>query len=517
MFNLVIFHYHFLPGGVTDVVTSAVISYLTHNEFINRITIVSGRPANLDRLIQKIKETIPTSRTLSIESHIISSIDYQENLSNDVTTESIKREILDNFSSNKNIWWIHNYHLGKNPYFTEALLEISNKGIQNMIFQIHDFPECSRYALMNRLNKKISLDLYPQNKNTKYVVINNRDYKNLIDAGINEKTVTLLENPIQCIDWIPEIDNQVLHSLSEHYSSAFPGWKNNKSYMLYPVRAIRRKNIAEAALLASLSDKNIIISLPGVSDSEIQYSKSCEEIFTEGLSPGMFGIGFTIEEHNLSFRDLINSSSMIISSSVQEGFGYLFLNSMNWGKPLLGKDLDILTSFKESFNGFPSYFYKSIHVPLDLSDRHYLESEYTNKIQSLKNELKSSKIEQLDLLIPQLFANEFVDFSYLTLKLQIKVLRKIKTDKNFKKKCEEKNKNIIKIIDNFFAERVTGNHEILQKNWSFESYSLKTNEILRSFNENSDIWEQKTPKNSTSETLQNYFASLEYLRLLYDE
>jgi len=515
--NIVIFHYHYLPGGVTDVVTSAVISYLQNSSIVDDIRIVSGRKDNLDKLLTKILNTAGKDKTKRIQFDYLPSIDYLENLSENDTAETIKNELLNKYKSDKSIWWIHNYHLGKNPYFTKALLEISHSENQKMVFHIHDFPECSRYALLNRLKTHIKEDLYPQNSNIHYAVINARDYHYLRAAGIQREMITLLENPICPVTLEKGNRQNTYDKLTDSFSRTFPSWEAKSPYMLYPVRAIRRKNIAEAALIAILTDKNIIITLPGVSDAEKQYSEKCEKIFTDGLSPGIFGIGYAIDDLGISFEQLISSSSMIVSTSVQEGFGYLFLNSLNWGKPLFAKDLDILDSFKDSFKGFPSSFYDHFKIHLNKEEKELLIESYRIKIESLNRQTKLSSKSELLYKFTQIIDKKYTDFSYLSLNMQISILNKLKKNKRFLQNCRRYNGTHIKKINSYFKLDISPEHHILEKSWSFLSYCRKTEKILLKLEKNDEYTVKKASGLSTCETLQNYFASPEYLRLIYDE
>ena len=50
---LVIFHYHFLPGGVTDVVVKGITAVLSGDTGIRKIILVSGRDTFPDGLKQE--------------------------------------------------------------------------------------------------------------------------------------------------------------------------------------------------------------------------------------------------------------------------------------------------------------------------------------------------------------------------------------------------------------------------------------------------------------------------------
>ncbi len=200
--DLVIFHYHFLTGGVTTVVTRAIEAFRRHLPEIGKITLVAGRiPLESSWL-----------KRLAVEVHPLPEIDYLDlNKSDPAGDSSNLAELLQSrFSAAKSIWWVHNFHLGKNPLFTEALLEIAENSAQRMILQIHDFPESGRYMSLLTLSRFLNRDfinrgftnrpLYPQVPNVHYAVLNQRDYDLLRNVGLSQ--VSLLENPVS--PYLPE-------------------------------------------------------------------------------------------------------------------------------------------------------------------------------------------------------------------------------------------------------------------------------------------------------------------------
>ena len=101
-----------------------------------------------------------------------------------------------------------------------------NRGIR-LFLQIHDFAEDGRPHLY-----------YPGEypADCHYGVINSRDYKILLNAGLEQKGLHKLFNMVNPFDGTRQD-------------------RGEKNVVLYPVRAIRRKNIGEAILL-SLFFKN---------------------------------------------------------------------------------------------------------------------------------------------------------------------------------------------------------------------------------------------------------------------
>ena len=117
--SLYIFHYHLLPGGVTTVIRDGVFALLKNKKFLpktlEKIVIVSSgsNKKTIEKIIlpedsiisDKIKITIELLKPIAYR-HTPSSIQEQKQLSN---------MMVERYGDG--LWWVHNYHLGKNTCF----------------------------------------------------------------------------------------------------------------------------------------------------------------------------------------------------------------------------------------------------------------------------------------------------------------------------------------------------------------------------------------------------------------
>ncbi len=198
-FKIAIFHYHFLPGGVTTVAVHAVNALLQYSAgkpfALDEIVFVSGRKDNLARIISG-QIRIPHGMKVSIRSEVSAQLDYlAEDYGN--TLQQLEKGILEVFRKYEGfIWWVHNYNLGKNPVFTRLLTGyLESESSQKALLQIHDFPECARPDNYRFLTGE-SFTLYPLRKNLRYIAINSRDERYLKEAGIPADLVYLLYDPV---------------------------------------------------------------------------------------------------------------------------------------------------------------------------------------------------------------------------------------------------------------------------------------------------------------------------------
>jgi len=516
--RLVIFHYHFLPGGVSQVITSSSVAILKYLPEIEEIILVSGKKDNTDNIVSAIASKISsTKRKAQIRGAIVPEIGYTTDLKKIPSVKDLKQIVNKQFKGC--LWWIHNYHLGKNPIFTEAILQIAEENSeQKIILQIHDFPEASRYGNMSNLYRNIKHPLYPISPNIKYITINSRDYKFLIAAGIPKEIVFLLNNPVE-----PQyIDNDIKKKgldkkkIDRILGKASTAYIKEAPLLIYPIRTIRRKNVLEAGLLAKCSRMpvNLIPTLPGISKSEKPYSELVASCFSEGLIPGSAQAGIILEKKGLSFPDIINAGSVIISSSVQEGFGYLFINSLLWEKPLLARQLDIINDFKSIFNPNFSHFYNNVKIPLRSKLRKQLSDDYDKKITKLKLILPADIVLKLKDDKYNLLKKNTIDFSFLSPIMQKKFFESLKDRQLLKETCHL-NSNIIGQMERM----------LLLDEFKFDNTKIDRFNLVNHAKQIQKIITSPPPEiirkpindtNSIHNNILSYFADFPSISLLYD-
>lgn len=514
--KIALFHYHFLPGGVTTVASYAVKALLEYGEKhelnIEKIVFVSGDAENMKNIVSASQNT---------EYYVDTSIGYlKENITKE-EEQNIGRKIKNLFKKYSGyVWWVHNYHLGKNPIFTKLLIEhLTENSFQKAIFHIHDFPECARFDNYQFLTKYIDKKLlYPIGENIRYAVINDRDVRYLKEAGIPEQYVKLIYNPVPHFtqplsNSIPETSNsdtknKVIHIFKDYFPSLDP----EKPFALYPVRTIRRKNILEAALLSHITGNgfNLIVTLPGISVQEKSYSNIVEKLFKEGTISGIWGTG---ESELIPFSQIIKVSDFIISSSVIEGFGYLFLDSLRWGKPLVAKYLDIIEGFSDTFSKTSSFFYNYIAVPSNLVSMKKIKKMYKDNIKLFSNFITKEVIEEAERQIESILSMDEVDFSYLPVDSQIEILKLVKNDNNIRKIVKDLNSNTTNKIAEVIMHRQDFNRQKAAEYFSFESYSDTFSKIILSFEEKL-LPDAESKSSTVAENLLNLFLRPEFLRLI---
>ncbi len=419
--EIVVFHYHLRPGGVTSVILHSVRAIAAEMPEIERIRIVAGEEPD-----GKLREALvaagrPKGRPV-IEIDVASELGYAaSDRAAFPDVDRIERLLLDRWGGR--LWWVHNYHIGKNPALTQALLAVaSSRPEQPMLLHIHDLPEAGRFENMRDLEGTVSLPLYPLLPNVRYAVINDHDRRLLIDAGLPSEVVHLLHNPVEA-GGIPAVRaSEIRKRLADSFGALFPAFRADSPQLFYPVRAIRRKNVHEAALLAKLSPDhpNLIVTLPGVSARERGYSSSLEAAFKSGRIKGMFGIGESLSQAGIDFPSLAAATDRVVSTSVQEGFGYLFADSLRWGKPLVARNLATLGGIADLLRPDAARLYDRLLVPLEVGERSRLAAAYDRHIDRIASSLLAPQAARDR--IHELLRDEAVDYSYLSVEIQSELI-----------------------------------------------------------------------------------------------
>jgi hypothetical protein len=261
------------------------------------------------------------------------STEYKKNYNPDDVAETIVKTIRNRFNGPCDVLHVHNPTLAKNKQFLDIIKSLQKRGV-NLLLQIHDFAEDGRP--LNYYS-----DEYPSDCH--YGVINQRDYEILLDVGLKKEGLHRLVNPVNPRRFRPQSER--VNSLA-----------------LYPIRAIRRKNIGEAILLSLFfrQRQSLAITLPPNSPVDVKSYEGWKTFVKERKFNVEFDTGLTCD-----FETLMLSAQLVITTSITEGFGFSFLEPWLFGKLLWGRKLpEICRDFE--MNGIQlNHLYNRLNVPTD--------------------------------------------------------------------------------------------------------------------------------------------------------
>ena len=356
--HLAILHYHLNPGGVTQVIRNHLRALAGASEIDQVGVFYGGRQAGwADGDTTAFGPHLP-------ELVAVPELDYdpEDGIPSDnpaALAETLRHALSERgMEPLHTVVHVHNHAIGKNAALPGALAELAADGFR-LLLQIHDFAEDFRPDNYRRIADPYAL--YPQGSQVHYAVLNGRDLAILAEAGVAEARLHLLPNPVAPFGDLPDRD------VARTKLATALGVPRDRPYLLYPVRGIRRKNVGEIVLWSALLGDTATPAItlrprnPAESASYDRWSTLAAEL----RLACRFGAG---EEGGPSFPENLAAADAILSTSVAEGFGMVFLEAWLAGQPLMGRDLPEITSdFRDAGVTLP-WLYPRLAVPNSLVD-----------------------------------------------------------------------------------------------------------------------------------------------------
>ena len=311
-------HFHLKTGGVTTVIRQQVEALLGTCETIA----LAG---------QKPEGGFPC-KVLPV-SGIGYDSEAKKQPSPDKTAEAVIQAIRSCWKGGCDILHVHNGTLAKNQNYLAILKRLQEKGVR-LFLQAHDFAEDGRPQAY--FEEEYVPDCH-------YGVVNSRDYHILRRSGLKREGLHLIGNMVT--------------PLPAQAKKPVPGGP-----VLYPIRAIRRKNIGEAILLSLFfpEGRPLYITLPPNSPADFPAYESWKRFAHQhGLSV-VFEAGL---KHD--FVELVHTADSLLTTSINEGFGFSFMEPWTAGKFLWGRDIEGITEdFKQSGLNL-DHLYSRIRISLE--------------------------------------------------------------------------------------------------------------------------------------------------------
>jgi len=380
--NIAFIHYHLKLGGVTTVLTQQINVIRDTCSTL----VLSGEPP-----VQPFPVEVVHIPQLSYSSLYKGSVDPV------LVAEKILKTLIQKWPGQEcDVLHIHNPGLAKNRYFQKIIRILQQKGV-TLFLQIHDFAEDGRPALYFQ-------NAYPSDCH--YGVINSRDYRILRKAGLKKTGVHKIHNMIHT----PSLTVRKTETPAT-------------DFVLYPIRAIRRKNIGEAILLSLFFKDNeiLVLTLPPNSRNDIRSYTDWKQFVRNNRLKVIFDAGLSY-----SYPSLLTSANYFITTSITEGFGFSFLEPWLAGKSVWGRKLpDVCGDFEE--NGIDlNHLYDRLQIPIHWVDGKKLQKRWTETVLDVLNQF-NFKIDKPTIAnaFEKITRNRLVDFGILDEPLQKIVMLRV--------------------------------------------------------------------------------------------
>jgi glycosyltransferase involved in cell wall biosynthesis len=345
--RIAIVHYHLRPGGVTRVIQHTLAALSQTNETIQTI-VLTGEPPS---------PAMPVTPYAVAEE-----LGYNSDPHGpfDQIVDRLEMLVKQALGGMPDVWHFHNHALGKNLLMPALVSHLAQNG-QPLLLQIHDFAEDGRpdnYKLLcQHLGDgdplKLGACLYPQGSHIHYALINQRDLHFLNASGVKAEQLHYLPNAVS------------MESMAEPES---PKNDDDQRLFVYPVRAIRRKNLGELlcwAAIAEKGDRFAVTRAPQNPRARPVYDNWVAFAQAHDL-PVTFAVG---EHWSGDFSSLLQAADALVTTSVAEGFGLGFLEPWLLNRPLVGRKLPEITDEFEQMGIDLSGLYDRVRVPIAWIDR----------------------------------------------------------------------------------------------------------------------------------------------------
>jgi hypothetical protein len=419
MMNIGVLHYHLKPGGVTTVIGQHIRATRDRNRFL----IISGENP------RDVETPAPTA--------VIPEIGYDRPDGRpacrdpEATAEAIIGRLRREWSAGCDVLHIHNPWIAKNRRFLQIIRSLAERG-QRLLLQIHDFAEDGRPGSCYRGEE------YPDDCHL--AVINGRDRDILIAAGASPEGVHYVANAVT--------------PLPQPEPPAEP-------VVLYPVRALRRKNIGEAMLLSLFFENRATLAITlapgGAADL---YARDGWKSFC-GANP--LNVDFEVSSRR-PFPRWVAACRSMISTSVSEGFGYAFLEPWTAGKPLFGRKITGLHADAESAGLRLDHLYPRLSIPAEWLDTGRLREKIRRAVTAGRRAfgLADGDAGPFTALADQ----PSVDFGLLDESFQKQVIRRVLNGPSERRRLAEENPFLPDLEKAVHEDTVLHNNRVIRNNFS---------------------------------------------------
>ena len=482
--NLAIIHYHLSLGGVTQVIANQLRALHVALAGEGRLKVMIFYGGNRDGWFDADIAHLNGVETSLCE---VPALNYDNGRS--VGPARLARQLRtflqqSGFTPADTVIHAHNHSLGKNGSLPGALADLARHGYP-LLLQIHDFAEDFRPENYHYLASKLSADepadlpsvLYPQADHIHYAVLNGRDQAILRRSGLSQSHTHLLPNVVLGSGELPS-PTTAKSKLAERF-----GVSPARCFVLYPTRCIRRKNIGEALLWSVLAGESAVFgfTLAPQNPREKGVYRLWKELASTLELPCIFEMG---GRSGLAFEENLAAADIVLTTSVAEGFGMVFLESWLAGRPLVGRDLpEITLEFLECGLQL-DHLQAKIKIPVAWvgvdAFRSSLETAYRRTLTSYGRPQPTSK--ELSRNMNELIQDGCVDFAALGTTLQHRILRIVQEKIGYREYLHELNPWVAKAMTlrpTNMSTTIARNAEVIRTNFSAEACGRRLYALYR--------------------------------------
>ncbi len=478
---IAIVHHHLKRAGVTQVIANHLRALQLHGDESDALRVVILHGGCQDGWPDRLAD-VPTP-----EHHVraIAGLDYDDQRRDGGELARLVQSALYDLagSPQSTVVHVHNHSLGKNATLPSALYRLAEDGWR-LLLHLHDFAEDFRPENYRRLtdgrdgkppNETMS-EIYPTASHVHYAVLNRRDARVLSTAGIDPAQLHVLPNAVGDIGDLPS------PQAARRDLSRVCGIPRHCPLLLYPVRGIRRKNLGEALLWSALArDRGHIgLTLPPTSPAEIpSYQRWKSQAASLGL-PMTFELGCV---SGLSYAEIVSAADRMLTTSVAEGFGLVFLESWLAGKSLAGRDLPEITADFVAAGLRLEELDSRLAVPLDWIGASRWEHEFHQAYAATLSRFGRAAPSPAAFrhVFDELNRDGWVDFATLSSALQHEMVESVDASSERRDRALAQNPRIAQVLDDPTPsqETIAVNERVVRQNYSLAACGRRLLDLYR--------------------------------------
>ncbi len=423
--RLVVFHYHDRPGGVRQVIARGLPQLVRRLGSVAEVVLLLGELTDpgWGRELAASLAGIP----LRVESH--PNLGYLSGSPQEIGTEA-KALVIGELAGQDVLVWAHNLSVGRNVPLLKYLPQWCAAAGAKLWLHHHDWWWDGRLARWADWQASGVTDLaealersVPTGCHIRHWCVNRADLPWLqLRAGNDAQWVG---NPMP--DWIIPDKSGI-----EDAMAWLHGLTQGRRVWLAPVRALRRKNLAEAIFLAHQQDQPTCVVTTGGPSSPAEvagWETLCQTAARQGwpFIPSVLDPGARTcrppRRSGLSgppsIAALLMAADTIVMPSLQEGFGLPYLEAAYFGKPLLARTLmDVIANFAALGCSLPATYDQ-----LPVAPGSFDAARECTRMEERWAQLRPGLPKELTMNLEALQPAGPVDFGCLSLEAQLEVLQ----------------------------------------------------------------------------------------------
>jgi len=421
--KLIVFHSHYRPGGVRRIIELALPALARERRLGVNTVVLAGGEAPDGPWLSALRASLPG---VEIVCAVAPSAGYVSESREPVVTlerrvKNFVEDLLAEAESGRTVVWAHNLGLGRNLPLARVLVQTCGRRGVRLVTHHHDWwfdnrwqrwPEMRRAGF--RSLKAVAEVIFSTAAHVRHATINRTDQR-LLERGLGRRA-----------GWLPNLVAEPAVLPGETVTAA-KAWLERMlgeraPVWIVPCRLLRRKNLAEALLLARwLRPEAWLVTTGSVSSlDEKAYADALQSAAERHAWRLRLGVLAGSGKASPTVPALLAASEVVLLTSLQEGFGLPNLEAAAAGRPLLVRSLpNIAPDLAEFGFRFPQA-YDEVWIDRGLFD----ERAETARQQRIWRTWRARLPESCRTLAspPPWWESGAVPFSRLTLRAQLEVL-----------------------------------------------------------------------------------------------